>query len=213
MDGALQLILEYRYWILFPLAAFEGPLTGFVVGTLVALGYFNVFAAYTLLLLGDIIPDTAYYFLGRFGEKRPFVKKILSKIGVAEGQFGVIRNLWFKHTGKTMFFSKLAYGLSTPFLISAGFIKLDFKKFMFYALPVTLGQYAILMALGYYFGASYYETITKSFSGIGLVIAAVVVVAVAYAFFTRFMRRKLLQSEKTEEEKKEQTADNQRVGW
>ena len=97
-----------------------------------------------------------------------------------------------------MFFSKLAYGLSTPFLISAGYIKLDFKKFIFWALPVTLSQYAILMALGYFFGASYYETITKSFSGIGIFIAAVLV-AVAYAFFTRFMRRKLLQTEVAEE--------------
>ncbi len=201
MDGALQLIIEYRYWILFPLAAFEGPVTGFIVGTLVALGYFNVIAAYSILLLGDIIPDVTYYFVGRFGEKKSFVKNILSKIGVAEEHFSIIRNLWLNHTGKTMFFSKLAYGLSTPFLISAGFIKLDFKKFMAYALPVTVAQYAILMAFGYYFGASYYETITSSFSGIGLVVAAVVVVAVAYAFFTRFMRRKLLQSEKTEGER------------
>src|SRR5579859_2852137 len=77
MDAALHLILVYRYWILFPLACFEGPITGFIIGTLVALGYFNVFAAYFLLVMGDIIPDTAYYLLGRYGEKGTFVKKAL----------------------------------------------------------------------------------------------------------------------------------------
>ncbi len=197
MDSAFHLILVYRYWILFPLAFFEGPITGFIIGTLVALGYFNVFAAYGLLLLGDIIPDTAYYFIGRLGGEGTFVKKALLKVGIADGHMAAVRSLWFNHTGKTMFFSKLAYGLSTSFLISAGYIKLDFKKFLMYALPVTVLQYAVLMALGYYFGASYYTIITESFSGLGILIAAAVVVGVAYALLTRFMRRRLL---KTEEE-------------
>lgn len=197
MDSALHLILVYRYWILFPLAFFEGPITGFIIGTLVALGYFNVFAAFGLLLLGDIIPDTAYYFIGRLGGEGTFVKKALLKVGIADGHMAAARSLWFNHTGKTMFFSKLAYGLSTPFLISAGYIKLDFKKFLMYALPVTVLQYSVLMALGYYFGSSYYKIITDSFSGLGICIAAAVVVGVAYALLTRFMRRRLL---KTEEE-------------
>ncbi len=210
MASALHLILVYRYWILFPLACFEGPITGFIIGTLVALGYFNVFAAYFLLVMGDVIPDVAYYFLGRYGERVSFLQKYMQKVGIGDEHIGVIRNLWLKHTGKTMFFSKLAYGLSTPFLISAGFIKLDFKKFVAYALPVTFGQYAVLMALGYFFGASYYNTITKSLNGIGIVIAAAVVIGVAYFFFTRFMRQKLLkveEVEKAEETKAASTED------
>ncbi len=199
MDSLLHLILVYRYWILFPLACIEGPIIAFVIGTLVALHYFNIFAAYLLLVLGDIVPDTAYYFLGRYSSRGMFVTKALKTIGVSKEQFGVIEKLWRVHTGKTMFFSKLAYGLSTPFLISAGFIKLDFKKFLMYALPVTFGQYAVLIFLGYYFGASYYEKINMSFEGVGLLIAAAIIVAVLYALLSRFMRRKLLQAEKEAE--------------
>ena len=195
MDTILQLIAEYRYWILFPLACFEGPITGFVVGTLVALGEFDGIAAYSLMILGDVLPDVSYYFLGRYGEERTLVKKALNSIGVSDKHFGVIRDLWHKHTGKTMFFSKLAYGLSTPFLMSAGFVQLGFKKFLVYALPVTLLQYSILMALGYYFGAAYYNTFRHSFNGIGIVLAAMVLVWLAYTIFTRFMRKKLMQTE------------------
>ena len=195
MDTLLQLIAEYRYWILFPLACFEGPITGFVVGTLVAFGSFDGVPAFGLLIMGDVLPDISYYFLGRYGEKGTLVKRALGSIGVSEEHFGVIRDLWHTHTGKTMFFSKLAYGLSTPFLISAGFTKLEFKKFLLYALPVTLAQYSILMGLGYYFGAAYYNTITQSFNGIGILIASMILVAAFYAFFTRFMRNKLLQTE------------------
>lgn len=205
-----HLIIEYRYWILFPLACFEGPLIAFVVGTLVALGYFNVFFAYLLLVLGDVIPDTGYYLLGRYGEKGTLTRKYLSKMGVTEDHFDVVRNLWNAHTGKTMFFSKLAYGLSTPFLISAGLIGMKLKTFLRYALPVTFAQYAILLALGYFFGASYYETITQSFNGIGLIIVAVVVVAVAYYFFTKFMRSKLLTIEKKEEQKEQKEKQKQK---
>ena len=204
MEGLLHLILVYRYWILFPIACIEGPITGFVVGTLVALGYFNVFGAYLLLVFGDIVPDTAYYLLGRYGERATLITKYLGKVGIGEEQLEVVRRLWHVHTGKTMFFSKLAYGLSTPFLISAGFLRVEPKRFFQYALPVTFGQYAILMALGYFFGASYYQVITESFDGIGIVIAAVVVVGVLYFLFTRFMRRKLLQTEKDEAAKTEQ---------
>lgn len=195
-----HLILVYRYWILFPLACFEGPIVAFAVGALVALGYFTPLAAYLLLVFGDIIPDTAYYFLGRFGEKKNVIAKHFSKVGIGEAQLQTIRTLWFTHTGKTMFFSKLAYGLSTPFLISAGLFGLELKTFLRYALPVTFAQYAILMGLGYFFGASYYQVITESFNGVGIVLAAAIVVGTAYFFFSRFMRDKLLEEGKEAEQ-------------
>jgi len=198
MEQALQLLLEYRYWILFPLACFEGPITGFVVGTLVALGYFNPFLVFILLVLGDVIPDSVYYFVGKYGEKKSLITKYLGKIGVTPDHVGTIHNLWHVHTAKSMVFSKFAYGLSTPFLISAGVVNLGFKKFISYSLPISIVQYAVLMGLGYFFGATYYPIITQSVDGIGIVVVAVVVVAVVYYFFTNSMRKKFLQTGQVE---------------
>jgi len=195
MEQALQLILEYRYWILFPLACFEGPITGFIVGTLVALGYFNPLLVFIILVLGDVIPDVIYYMIGRYGEQNSLITKYMSKIGITSEHMGVLHTMWHKHTGKSMVFSKLAYGLSTPFLISAGAVNLNLKRFIKYSLPISVAQYAILMGLGYFFGAAYYSTITKSVDGIGIIIAAVVVVGVLYYLFTRFMRQKFLKTE------------------
>jgi membrane protein DedA with SNARE-associated domain len=193
-----ELILHYRYFILFPLACFEGPVISFVVGILAAAGYFNPINAYVVLIFGDIIPDIAYYFLGRYGEHKAIVARYISKIGVTEKHFDVIRKLWHTHTGKTMFFGKLAYGLSTPFLVSAGLVGMSLKKFLAYALPITLVQYAFLLALGYYFGGSF-NFISTSLRDVQIIIAAVLVVALGYYFFTRYMRSKLLQEEKKEE--------------
>ena len=196
-DIITQLIIDYRYWILFPLACFEGPIISFIIGTFVALGYFNPLYAFGVLVLGDLIPDVAYYSLGRYGEKGTILKKYLSKIGITEGHYEVVRNLWRTHPGKTMFFSKLAYGLSTPFLISAGFLGMPFNAFVTYTLPVTFFQFGLLMLLGYFFGNSYYQAITQSFTGVGICIAAAALVGIAYFFFTRFMRDRLLASEKS----------------
>ncbi len=194
MDSPLlHLIIEYRYWILFPLACFEGPVVAFVVGTLCALGYFNPFAAFGILVLGDLVPDWTYYWFGRYGGERPFVQKALHKIGLQE-HFAAIKKLWFTHGGKTMFFSKLAYGLSTAFLISAGAVGLPAKKFLLYALPVTLAQYAILLTLGYYFSNSF-GIVSGILDHLQILTASVVVVAVGYYFLARYMAGRLLAAE------------------
>jgi membrane-associated protein len=203
MDAAYltHLLIEYRYWILFPLACFEGPLVSIAVGFAVGAGYFNPFIAYGILVLGDLIPDTGYYFVGRWGHRASFIKKYASKVGITEERFAIIERLWKKHPGKTMWTSKLAYGLSTPFLISSGLVDMPLQKFIYYALPITLIQYALLMTLGYFFGNSY-TRIAGAFSGLETIIAAIVIGGGLYYLLTRFMREQLLQEEKEEEENK-----------
>ena len=194
-DTLIHLVEQYRYWILFPLACFEGPIVAFVVGTLVALGYFNPYLAFVVLVFGDIIPDTGYYFLGRWGAGTALAKKYMAKLGSME----IVRRLWHEHGGKTMFFSKLAYGLSTAFLVSAGLVHMPLRTFLRYAVPITLVQYGILMFLGYHFGNSF-GTVTNILDHIQIVIAAIIIVAIGYYFLTRYMRTRLLREEKEEEE-------------
>ncbi len=207
MHALVPLLIHYRYLILFPVAALEGPIVSFVVGTLVAAGYFDPLPAYGILVLGDLIPDTAYYYLGRYGGQA-LMGKFAPKIGVKEGHFDVVRALWNDHPGKTMFFSKLAYGLSTPFLVSAGFVGMPLSQFLRYALPVTFAQYAILMALGYFFGNSF-KLVSNALTDVELLIAAAVVVGVGYNLMTRFMRTKLLDEERRKEAEKERQSQDQ----
>lgn len=198
IDSALPLIQQYGYWVLFPLAFFEGPITAFVAGTFVALGYFNIYFAYAVMLLGDLIPDVAYYLFGRYGEQKTLINRYASRIGIKEEHFDAIRRLWQKHPGKTMFFSKLAYGLSTPFLVSAGLVGMSLQRFLLYAFPITVIQYAVLLTLGYYFGTSF-KLVSNTVEIIQIGIGGVIVVAIAYYFLTRYMRKKLLREEAQEE--------------
>lgn len=196
LETIIQLLIHYRYLILFPLAAFEGPIVAFVVGILVAAGYFNPFVAYVILLFGDIIPDSIYYFIGRHGERKTFVSRYGAKVGITEERFGVIKKLWHQHGFKTMFVSKLAYGLSTPFLVAAGFAGIPAKKFYEYALPVTIAQYAILMALGFYFGNSY-ALIAQYIQNAQLIIAAAFIILIAgYYLFAYYLKKRILANKK-----------------
>ncbi|HEX8994165.1 MAG TPA: hypothetical protein VF803_02835 [Candidatus Paceibacterota bacterium] len=195
----IGLIITYRYVILFPLAAFEGPILSVMVGFLVATGYFNPLIAYGIMILGDVIPDGAYYFFGRWGRDKAFIQRYGARFGLTEHRFAVIERLWHKHPGKTMWTSKLSYGLSTAFLVSAGLAGMRLSTFYAYALPVTMVQYGLLMAAGYFFGNSY-ALISEAFSGFEAIIAAAVVAGAVYYAVTRFMSMRLKKEEKEEED-------------
>ena len=189
--------MTYRYAVLFPLALFEGPLVSLAVGFMVSLGYFNFLLAYAILLLGDLIPDTLYYAIGRFGNKRELIERHGRSMPLLSRHFPLLEKLWHEHGRKTMFLSKLAYGLSTPLLISAGLVNLSFKKFFSYAFPITLFQYAIIMAIGYFLGYSY-ERAVNYITDVGLLLAVVILLGAGYVFVRRYARRQIenIQKEK-----------------
>ena len=197
IDLISELILQYRYWILVPLAIFEGPIIAFLVGTFVALGYFNIFLAFLILFLGDNIPDVIYYLFGRYGEQKKLIRRYAAKIGVDEEHFDTIRRLWGKHPAKMMLFTKVAYGLSTPLLVSAGIVGMPLRLFVRYAILLGVVQYGTLFALGYYFSSSL-RFVSDTVKMIQMAVGGFIVVVAAYYLFARYMRKKLMKAEAKE---------------
>ncbi|NQV88325.1 MAG: DedA family protein [Parcubacteria group bacterium] len=195
MDQISLIILKYKYLALFPLAAFEGPIIALVVGFFVYLGYLAFIPAYCVLILGDLVPDVIYYYIGRFGHKQKFIEKYGSRFDVISDNFELVEKLWQNHGWKTMFFSKLAYGLSTPFLISAGLVRMPFKRFISYTIPVTLFQYGIIMVLGYYLGSSYIVASKYIEYGAFVIAGLVVVFVLVYIHLSKYARKKLVKME------------------
>ncbi|MDB5259316.1 MAG: hypothetical protein JWO73_524 [Candidatus Taylorbacteria bacterium] len=195
METALALLLKYKYAVLFPLAAFEGPVISLVVGFLVHAGTFNFLIAYGILILGDLIPDTIFYCIGYYGNQTKVAQKYFAKSKFFREHFTVIEKLWKEHGRKTMFFGKLAYGLALPFLVSAGMAKMPYKKFISYAVPITLFQYGVIMGIGYGLGSSYALAsgyIKYAYFGIAVLVAIFIL---AYIFLTKYARRKIIAME------------------
>ncbi|MDE1925312.1 MAG: hypothetical protein KGH79_04020 [Patescibacteria group bacterium] len=199
-DALTHLILQYRYWILIPLCFVEGPIVAFVAGTLASLGYFDLYILAAIFFVRDVAVDGLMYVIGRFAGQTRFAKWFLKKVGVTGEHLKGVHKLWENHAGKTMFFSKLSYGLAATFIVVAGLVKMSPKKFFAYAALVTVMQYGTLLVLGYYFGNAF-GTVSKVLNNLGLVLLVVSLVITGYYAFTHFMSRRLRQQEKEEESK------------
>ena len=190
MGSTLALLLAYRYFILFPLAMIEGPIVAFAAGVLVSLDYLAMIPTFTILILGDVIPDMAYYLFGEFGMNTRFMEKYMERNSKAATHLESYEKLWHEAPAKMMFMSKLAYGLSTLLLVSAGMVKVPIGKFFRLALVVTLFQYGILFFLGYHFGGAF--AADRYFSYVGYAVASLVILFIAlFIIMKRYAKQKL----------------------
>jgi membrane protein DedA with SNARE-associated domain len=190
--GVIVLLLEqYRYLILFPLACFEGPILGFISGTLIPLGYFSWIPLIITLVLADVLPDMAYYLFGRWGKRTSLIEKVGPRLKIIPERFEAVGLLWHTHTFKTMAVTKFAYGLSTPLLITAGLVNVPFRLFWMYSATLAFFQYSLLVSLGYFFGG-YFATVQDILVRIQLLVAVAIVVFVLYYIITRSVRSKFL---------------------
>ncbi len=184
----VALLTEYRYLILFPLACLEGPMLGFISGTLVPVGYFSPVPLLLVLVAADVLPDCAYWALGRWGGNKPWVGRMLGKVGLNPTRIGGLHTLWHTHTVKAMLITKFSYGLSTPLLLTGGLVHVPFKKFVLLSAALATLQYGVLVALGYFFG-NYFALIESGLVRAQIVVAAAVVVFALYYFFTTSVRK------------------------
>ena len=155
MEHFYGLITTYKYLFLFPLAVLEGPIVAVFTGFLIKFNQLDLIPTYIVLVLGNVIPDLFYYGVGRWGEKSIYIQKFIKKFSFIKNNFKLIKKLWKEHFKKTVFLSKLAYGLSTPFLISAGLVKVPFPKFISHTIIIDLFDIALFIFLGFVFGKTY----------------------------------------------------------
>lgn len=184
------LLITYRYWLLFPIACIEGPFLAFVAGMLIATGYLGVMPTFIILLLGDILPDTFFLLLGRFGKRSPLLMRLMDRVGVTEERLARAAVLWHEHPGKTMLLTKFAYGFSAAFLTIAGLVHMPVAKFYSYTIPIGATTIAILMTLGYYFGTSL-TLIENTYSMLGIAATVVLIAFTAYHLFGKAMMDRL----------------------
>lgn len=193
----LGLIITYKYLVLFPLSVLVGPVAALAAGFLVFTGHLSLLPTYIILLLGDMVPDTIYLYIGRFGNRTKTMEKYLKKSTFISEHFDIMENLFKTHPRKTIFFGKLAYGLTIPFLITAGLFQIPFRRFVTYTLPASMLQYAIILIVGYTLGSSYAiagKYITYVSIGIAVLLVAFIV---GYVKVSRYAITKII---KTQEE-------------
>lgn len=178
MDHLIFLLETYKYWILLPLAIIEGPLLAIIVGFLITLSIFNPLIAFFILVLGDVIGDMLMYLLGRWGGK-PILSKFGRFLGVTEQKLNDARVFFSDRHTKAVVLSKLIHGVGFVGLITAGILRVSYRKFALTCLSLSIAQVTLMLILGVLFGHAY--TLLGNYLGYyatGVSIAAVLIVIV-----------------------------------
>ncbi len=151
--NAVGLLMRYRYHVLLPIAIVEGPIITVIAGFLVSLGLFNPYLSYGIVIVGDIIGDSFFYILGRWGSG--LVGKYGHRVGLTARRMESARITFQTHHGKAITLAKLAQGVGPVGLIAAGSLRIPYRRYIMTCFLVTCCQAAIFLFVGVLFGSAY----------------------------------------------------------
>jgi len=148
-----QILLDYRYFILFPLVVIEGPIVTVLAGSFVYLNKLNLFLAYTVVVAGDLFGDTIYYLIGRYA-KKGIIENLVKKLKLSMERLSSLEEHFQENGGKTLLLGKISHGIGSIFLVAAGIAKMRFGRFFWYNFLGTVPKSFLLIIVGYYYGQS-----------------------------------------------------------
>lgn len=137
-------------------AAIEGPILSMIFGVLLRLGYFSFIPVYAALMLGDLIGDVGWYYIG-YHYGRAAIKRFGTKFNITEKGVEKTEKLFHEHKTKILFISKITngFGLALVVLATAGIVRIPFKKYIAVNIAGQFVWSGTLLAVGYFFGESY----------------------------------------------------------
>lgn len=188
-QGIFAFLHQYGYWLMLPLMILEGPVVTLMAAMMASLGAFNVFVVLLFSIIGDLVGDTLFYLVGyRFG--MGFVNNVGKYIGITEKLVLRMEEYFSRHGGKTVFLAKSTTGLCWATFVSAGIVKMDFRKFLKYSFMGGIVWSSFLVVMGYFYGYLWRE-IRDNIQWIGWVIFLVAIITVvAVTVYKKYQSRR-----------------------
>lgn len=181
-----NLLLQYKFLIIFPLAVVEGPILSVICGFLISLGLLSLPSTLFLIVFGDLVGDTLYYFVGKWG-RRLFAKRLHAT---------KLDTHFKKHSRRTIIFGKIAHGAGSFILIAAGAAHTPFGEFLLFNLIPTIPKMLFFLAIGYFFGAQY-QRIGSILDVVAWVVIAILA-SIAVYLLTRSLQKQEIKLEEQE---------------
>ena len=188
----IQFGMNHQYLVYIPIVAVaivEGPVLSMAFGVLLRLGYFSFLPVYAALMLGDVIGDVGWYYVGyHYGQSA--IKRFGARFGVTEEKVEKAKKLFHENKAKILFVSKITNGLgfSVVVLMTAGLVRIPFKKYFAINMAGQVVWSGALLAVGYFLSDSYLRInsiVGKAF--LGLVVA---IALFAIFLYTKSLRAK-----------------------
>ena len=180
------------YGVIIILAIIEGPILSMLCGLLFRLGYFSFIPLFGALIVGDLLGDSIWYYVGKhFGMS--FIRRFGKYIGVAEKGIEKVKDVFHKHKERILILSKMTngMGLSMAVLLTAGMVRIPFMKYIYLNAIGEIIWTSFLVALGYFFG-QWYIQIDNWMGRIGFV-GIFIVVVIIFLQIQKFFNKKALE--------------------
>jgi membrane-associated protein len=190
LDQIVHWLIIYKYIVIFPIAVVEGPIITIISGFLASIHVLSFGGAFTVVALGDLVGDSLYYCLGRFGRKK-FISKFGKFFGLDEYRVERMEKHFKTHPWKTFIFGKVAHGTGSIILIAAGMSRVPYFEFLGYNIPTTFANSLTLVVIGYYFGHAY-KSINKYFDYTSIFF--LILLVALYVYFIRRAKKSALNS-------------------
>lgn len=184
------LLIRYGYIVLVPAVIVTGPLAALLAGVFSRLDFFNPFVAYVCLVLGAMLGDMMWYFLGRrYGE--PFTKRFGHYVGLTHEHIVSAKELFTKYHSPIILLTKVTnvFGLMIPVLFTAGISRIPFGRFFVLNLLGESIFSGVLITLGYYFSDLYLRI--DDFFGRTLLVGVVCMLLLIGLGFGKYVRNRI----------------------
>lgn len=178
-----------KYVLLWVGCYVEGTLVMITGGILVRLGQIDFLVAYLVLLSADFAADITWYMIGYFSARR-FIMRWGYLVGVDPESVAKAEHRFKHYDAMIIIASKLTmgFGLAIVTLITAGMLRLPFRRFAAINFFGSMMWVALLMTFGYFYG----ELLLTLPTNIGLALSAL---AILIGFFViRFVANIMTQT-------------------
>lgn len=196
LEQALHLLETYRYLLLFPITVVEGPIITMIAGSLAALGYMNFFIVWGVSVAGDLVGDTIYYAIGKWGRYR-FIERWGGYVGLRKDRIARFEAHFKQHGGKTLLFGKFSHFIGAPILVAAGMVKMPYAPYIWFCTVATLPKTLLLTLIGFYFGSAYLM-INRYFTYVGAGMIMLGIACIAVYFLAQRIAGKFAEIKETE---------------
>lgn len=177
------------YFLIALLMIIEGEVFLLVAGSLIHFGVLDFWPLVLAATLGTWGSDLFWYEIGRrWGEK--LVNRWGRWLLLTPARFSKIEELILERGEWLILISKFSYGLNHAFMLAAGTVKFDFKRFLKYQFSVSVLWVLAFVSLGRFFASSL-ATIEKDIKFVGLAMLGVIIIfwAIERFFIRKFFRK------------------------
>lgn len=153
ISGLVAALFASRYALIFAGSYVEGSVVMMATGALWHAGVVSFWPAYIALLLGDILADTMWYWIGRIGARR-FIDRWGMLFNATPEVIDRVEHRFHWHHIWILIVSKLTmgFGFAVATLLTAGLMRIPFSRYLTINLLGGIVWVYALLLIGYRFG-------------------------------------------------------------